>query len=130
MGDNNNNNWRGRGRGRGNHGGGGGGGGGFQSNSRDYDNFDYKSNAYNNNNPSNISITSRLGPTNVPINNRTVTHSPRSSHNEQSRGGGRAFSSNNYRGRGNRGGGRGGQFGGGGARFNEEFVDEDTDMKA
>jgi hypothetical protein len=123
MGDYNNNNWRGRGRGRGR-----GNRGGFQDNTRDYNNdYNNNNNAYSAN-PNNISITSRLGPTNAPINERIVTNSPRSNNNESFRGGGRAFSSSNYRGRGNRGG-RGGQFGGG-DRFNQEFVEEDTDMKA
>ncbi|KAI7873447.1 uncharacterized protein EV154DRAFT_540537 [Mucor mucedo] len=136
-----NNNWRGRGRGRGGNRGGGGGGG-----NRNYDN-DYDNDYSNNNNNRNayndggsISITSRLGPTNSPINERIVHKQPpqhndynnrsdrtdRSSYDDQQQRGGRAFSSNNYRGRGGRG--RGGANNAP-PRFTREFVDEDIDMK-
>lgn len=130
-----NNNWRGRGRGRG----GNRGGGGNRNYDNDYDN-NYSSNnrnAYNDG--ANISITSRLGPTNNPINERIVHKQPpqqndynnrndrndRNNYNDQERGG-RAFSSNNYRGRGGRGRGGGNNAP---PRFTREFVDEDIDMK-
>lgn len=126
--DNNNNNWRGgRGRGRGGNRGGGGGGGGHRNYDNDYDNSSHDRTSSYSDAGSNISITSRLGPTH---NERTVQGSnyndnrPNRSNDDQERGG-RAFSSNNYRGRGGRGRGRGGAN----ARFAREFVEEDIDMK-
>ncbi|KAI8082080.1 hypothetical protein BDF21DRAFT_338291 [Thamnidium elegans] len=117
--DNNNNNWRGRGR--------GGGGGGNRNYDNDYNNSSYdRTNNYSDAG-SNISITSRLGPTH---NERTVHGSNYNdnrnnrSNDDQERGG-KAFSSNNYRGRGGRGRGRGN----GNARFAREFIEEDIDMK-
>ncbi|KAK4509713.1 uncharacterized protein ATC70_007015 [Mucor velutinosus] len=120
MDNNNNNNWRGRGRGRGNY-------NNNNRNNRDY-NQDYNNNDHGNaygGNPGSISITARLGPTNAPINDRVV-HTNNSNQQQHSSRGGRAFSSNNYRGRGNRGNRNNG---GGGARFNSEFVEEDISMQ-
>ncbi|KAL7314768.1 nuclear mRNA export, poly(A)+RNA binding protein [Mucor circinelloides] len=124
MDNNNNNNWRGRGRGRGN----------YNNNNRnnrdynqDYNNNDHGNAYHSNSNPSSISITARLGPTNAPINDRVVHANNNNSNNQQHNPrGGRAFSSNNYRGRGNRGNRNNG---GGGARFNSEFVEEDISMQ-
>ncbi|KAI9470872.1 MAG: hypothetical protein EXX96DRAFT_586033 [Benjaminiella poitrasii] len=100
------NHWRGRGRGRG----------------RGQSNRDYNDN--NNNNGSGISIISRLGPTNLPINERIVQNSnnPSRSHSPHQPRGGRAFESHNYRGKNNRNYHD--------TRFNDEFVEEDIEMNA
>ncbi|KAI8643170.1 hypothetical protein BD408DRAFT_415388 [Parasitella parasitica] len=141
--DSNNNNWRGRGRGRGNNNNSNRNHNHNHNHNRDYnqgynDNTN-QGNAYHNNaNPGSVSITSRLGPTNATSNDRIIHANNNSSSNnnnnsgfpqqhQQSQRGERAFSSNNYRGRGNRGSR---YVGGGSARFNKEFVEEDISMQS
>ncbi|KAI7899933.1 uncharacterized protein BX663DRAFT_440240 [Cokeromyces recurvatus] len=107
-----NNNWRGRG---------GRGGRGRGQNSRDYVDS-------NNNNGSGISIIARLGPTNLPLNERAVHQSNNSNRNQSShpsshqQRGGRAFDSQNYRGKNNQNYNN--------ARFNDEFIEEDIEMNS
>ncbi|CEP11631.1 hypothetical protein [Parasitella parasitica] len=126
----NNSNWRGRGRGRGNN------NNANRNHNRDYsqshNDNPTQGNAYHSNpNPSGISITSRLGPTNAPVNDRIVhtnyNNNSFSQQQQQNQRGERAFSSSNYRGRGNRGNR---YSGGGSARFNSEFVEEDVSMQS